>query len=382
MQRRSIYASQKEFPSSPRAPQALTNAATLYNRAGKPEESVRVYGVLLEKYPNASEAPAAAWNAGKLYEAAALWDQAAKFYSVLADRYPKDGKAPDALYNAGLLKEHLGDTQGAIAAYGEYARRHKEREDARKVAFRIGVVLAESGQHEAAARAFADFAKSYASGADTIEALERQGEALIKAGQDRRAEEPLKRAIAIYRKSGPKGGTAANAAAHARYLEGEAIFRDFERVKLASEPKRLKKTLDEKSALLEKAKAAFVDTVTFNDPEWATAALYRIGEGYERFSKALRDAPTPPGLDEANAQVYREELEKVVVVVEEKAIDSYRGGYKKALDLGVYNDFTQRLRQALGRLSDQEFPAENEARARPTPADRGVPLAFQGSVDR
>ena len=345
-----------------------------------------MYGSLIEKYPNAAEAPAAAWNAGKLYEAAALWDQAAKFYATLADRYPKDGKAADALYNAGLLKEHLGDTQGAIAAYGEYARRHKEREDAKKVAFRIGVVLAESGQHEAAARAFADYAKQYPAGPETIDALERQGEALIKAGQDRRAEDPLKRAIATYRKSGANprtgGGVAANAAAHARYLEGEAIFRDFERVQLAKEPRRLKKTLDEKSALLEKAKAAFIDTVTFNDPEWATAALYRIGEGYERFAKALREAPTPPGLDEASAQVYREELEKVVVVVEEKAIDAYKGGYKKALDLGVYNDFTQKLRQALGRLSDQEYPPENEARSRPMTADRGVVINFVGSVDR
>ena len=123
----------------------------------------------------------------------------------------------------------------------------------------------------------------------------------------------------------------------ARYLEGEVIFRDFERLKLASDPKKLKRTLDEKSKLLDQAKQIYVDVVTFGDREWATAALYRIGDAYERFSKALRDAPVPKELNAEEQQVYRDELEKVVVVVEEKAIDAYKGGYQKALQLGVYN---------------------------------------------
>ena len=81
-------------------------------------------------------------------------------------------------------------------------------------------------------------------------------------------------------------------------------------------------------------------------------------------------------------QVYRDELEKVVVVVEEKAIDAYKGGYQKALQLGVYNEFTQKLRAALGRMSDQEFPAENEARARPAAAEPRMNLPFVSAVQR
>jgi len=126
----------------------------------------------------------------------------------------------------------------------------------------------------------------------------------------------------------------------------------------------------------------YIDVVTFGDPEWATAALYRIGDAYERFSKALRDAPVPKELNAEEQQVYRDELEKVVVVVEEKAIDAYKGGYQKALQLGVYNEFTQKLRAALGRMSDQEFPAENEARARPAVAEPRSNLPFVSAVQR
>jgi TolA-binding protein len=369
-----------EFPASARATTALTNAATLYVKAGRPEEAVKLDATLVDKYPSSGEAPAAAWNAGKLYEQAALWDQAARFYQTLADRYPKDGHAADALFNAGLLREHLGHTQAAITAYSQYAQRYRTRDDARQVAFRVGVVYADAGQHEAAARAFGDYALKYPNSAQTIDAFSRQGAEYMAAGQEKKAAGPLKEAVALFRRMNDR--SAAGAAAHARYLEGEMIFRDFERVKLASDPKRLKRTLDEKSQLLDKAKQVYVDVVTFNDPEWATAALFRIGEGYERFSHALRDAPVPKELNADEQQVYRDELEKVVVVVEEKAIDSYKSGYQKALQLGVYNEFTHKLRSALGRMSDQEFPPEAEARSRPSAAEPRLTLPFVSSVQR
>jgi TolA-binding protein len=369
-----------EFPSSPRCTVAYMNAASTFAKGGKPEESVKAYGIVVERYPQTGEAPQAAWSAGRLYEQAALWDQAAKYYGLLAERWPQDKNAADALFNAALLREHLGDTGAAIRNYTQYAQRYKTRDDVKEVAFRVGVVLAQSGQHEAAAKAFQEFATKYPSGAQAIDALSRAGAELMAAGHDKRAGEPLEKAIAFYKRE--KIAAAAGAAAHARYLQGEVLFHEFEHVQLASDPRKLKRTLDEKSALLEKARAAYVDTVTFADPEWATAALYRIGDAYERFAKALRGAPVPGGLNAEEQQVYRDELEKVVVVVEEKAVDAYKSGYSKALELRVYNDFTQKLRGALGRLDDQEFPAEPEARARPAAAERHVEVPFIGSASR
>ena len=206
-------------------------------KAGKPEEAVKLDGVLVDKYPQASEAPAAAWAAGKLYEQAALWDQAARFYQTLADRYPKDTHAADALFNAGLLREHLGDTQAAITAYSQYAQRYKTRDDVRQVAFRVGVVYADAGQHEAAAQARSATTRS------SIRARRRpsrrsraRARSSSPPGRTRGASGPLKEAVALFRRGTDK--SAAPAAAHARYLEGEVIFREFERLKLASDPKQ------------------------------------------------------------------------------------------------------------------------------------------------
>ena len=85
--------------------------------------------------------------------------------------------------------------------------------------------------------------------------------------------------------------------------------------------------LEEKAKLLEEAKEIYLDVVTYQSPEWATAALLRIGQGYEAYAKAMRNAPVPKDLNEDEKQIYRDELEKVIVVIEDKAIDAYKSGY-------------------------------------------------------
>jgi hypothetical protein len=141
------------------------------------------------------------------------------------------------------------------------------------------------------------------------------------------------------------------------------VFHDYERLKIAGKPKQLAKVLEDKAKRLEEAKQVYLDVVTYQSPEWATAALLRIGQGYEAYAKAMRNAPVPKDLNEEEKQVYRDELEKVVVVIEDKALDAYKSGYARALQIGVYNKHTQQIREALSRLAENEYPKEAELRS-------------------
>ena len=114
--------------------------------------------------------------------------------------------------------------------------------------------------------------------------------------------------------------------------------------------------------------------MTFQSPEWATASLLRIGQGYEAYAKAMRNAPVPKDLNEEEKQVYRDELEKVVVVIEDKALDAYKSGYQKALTIGVYNKHTQTIRPALSRLAENEYPKEAEQRLSTRPGEPRIAL--------
>ena len=45
-----------------------------------------------------------------------------------------------------------------------------------------------------------------------------------------------------------------------------------------------------------------------------------------------------------------------VVPIEERSLDAYENGWKKAIDLGIYNQWTAKMREALGRLNAELYP--------------------------
>ena len=124
--------------------------------------------------------------------------------------------------------------------------------------------------------------------------------------------------------------------------------------------KQLSARLKEKAKLLKEAAAVFLDTVSLGVADWSTAALYQIGHTYESFAKSLREAPAPAGLSEADKEAYTSQIETFVVPVEERSLDAYENGWKKAIELGIYNQWTAKMREALGRLNGELYPPMHE----------------------
>ncbi len=358
-----------DYPQSPLAPKALNNAGAVFEKARKQDEAVSAYKTLADKYPSASESPEALFTAARIEENIAYYDKAAALYEQLAQRYPNNPHAADALRSAGVLREGLGQHDRAIKHFGEYSKRFKDKSDAKDVAFQVAVVREDQKDWKQAAQSFGAYARTYPSDARVVEAHAREADASLKAGNENGAKEASAKALAAFKagakkkKDDERGEDAAYYAAEARYIQGELVFRDYEKIKIAGKPKQLAKVLEEKAKKLEEAKKVYLDVVTYQSPEWATASLLRVGQGYEAYAKAMRNAPVPKDLNEEEQQVYRDELEKVVVVIEDKALDAYKSGYARAIQIGVYNKHTQQIREALSRLAENEYPKEAELRA-------------------
>ncbi|WP_428261827.1 tetratricopeptide repeat protein [Haliangium sp.] len=374
----------KEFPNHNLAPQAYMNAGVMYEKAKRPERAASTYLNLASTLPKSKPAAKAAFTAGQVYESVAYFDRAAEAYEVVIDQFPRSSEGPDALFNAGVLRQALGQNERAIGHYQLYAKRYRKRKDAEEVAFRIGVVYEDAGQHDLAARAYRNYMKAYRrGGGHIIEAHVRAGRSELAAGDIRQAAKLFETALKMNRKLKGKARAAAQPwVAEARYYEGELIYRRFERIQLDVKPRRLRRTLDSKTELLGKAIEVYLDVVDIGDPQWATAALYRTGQVYESFAESLRQAPVPNGLGEDEAELYRQELELYVIEVEEQAIELYTTAYQKALDLGVYNQYTRQIREALGRLDSGNYPPAIEARAKVRYGDRPLPPTAVGEVIR
>ncbi len=374
----------KEFKAHKDAPQSMINAADMYVRAKKPERGAEIYLDLAEAYPKSDVADVAAFKAGKLYENVAYFDRAAEAYELVVTRFPKSGDGADALYNAGVLRQALGQHDKAIAHYQLYAKRHKDRKDAVEVQFRIGAVYEEAGDDGRADQAFRAFAKQHKSHRRTIEAHVRAGRTSLRLGQLKRASEELDTALRLYKKekSGSDKLASRTWAAEARYLQGELPYREFEKVSLAVKPSQLDRTLKKKTDLLVKAQAVFFSVIEYQDLRWATAALYRVGQIFELYAESLRNAPTPNDLSEPEADNYRAALDTVVVDIEEKAIYLYSTGYQKAIEMQVYDQYTSKIREALGRLSPDEYPPEREGRASTRIGERGLDGKLVREVNR
>ena len=364
----------KETADAKLASQATMNAGVMYEKAKQPEKAADLYLDLAENYGNTEIGEKAAFSAGQVYERVINYERAAKAYEFAYSKFRTGIRAPDALFNAGVLRQALGQNKEAIAHYREYASKYRDRKDAPDVAFNIGVVYEQSGDDGPAYKAYADYARGYrASGKRAIEAWTRAGRMSFKLGQFKRAKEELVTAQRLWKTSTGKDKQLATPwAAEARYYEGELVFRDYERVSLDVKPNQLEGALKTKSKLLGDAAKVYGSVIEFQDLKWATAALYRMGQVYDGFAEALAvaGAKPPSNVPPDLVQAYQDKINEYVVNIQDKAVELFTAGYQKAIQMQVYDEYTAKIREALGRLAAQKYPPEREARSKQRIGDR------------
>ena len=349
----------KEFPKDTRAAQACVNAEIESQKAGDITTMKSSADLLITEHKDAPEAALGAWTAATQFQGMGLFADAATYHEVLAERFPKSEHAKDAAFNAVLLRTTVGDYDKSIAAGKRYRQQYPAGADADEVAFLMGKAHERERKWKDAADLYRNYVKGTKSADKRVEAYVRLATVLLKANNAKDADDALADAVSI----GKKGGLGADgkyAAAHARYMQGERILTAFEQIEIAGDMKKLAGRLKQKAELLRQAANIFLDCVSMGVAEWSTAALYQIGHTYETFALALRNAPPPSNLADPDKEAYQQQIDSFVVPVEEKSLEAYENGWKKAVELGIFNGWTGKMREALGRLNGELYPPQKE----------------------
>ncbi|HEX6765277.1 MAG TPA: hypothetical protein VF103_07355, partial [Polyangiaceae bacterium] len=281
------------------------------------------------------------------------------YHAVITDTWPKFEHHKDAAFNAVLLRTTVGEHDKAIQSGEMFRRLYPRDELSDEVTFLMGQAHEKAGKNKEAAALYDSYSRSARSVDSQIEALVRL--ATVRKGDERGMATALGTAVHLgtQRKS-QLSERGKYYAAKARYMQGEAVLRQYEAVTIEGDVKQLKTRLKKKSELLKKAAETFLGTAEMGVAEWTTASLYQIGFAYESFSKALLNSPPPSNLGAEEKELYQQSIEEFVIPIEERGLEAYESGWQKAVELGIFNAWTAKMREALGRLNSELYPPLKE----------------------
>ncbi len=351
----------KEFPKDERASKACVNAIIAAKTAGELGIATSAADLALNEHKNTPEAPLAAWTIAESLRSAGLLSDAAAYDERLVREYPKDSHTRDAAFNAVVTRVALGDYGEAVHDAADYMRLFPaQNDDSDEVTFLLGQAHEKAKKWEDAAKVYAGYVLRAKNLDHKVEAWVRLAKMRVELKESKGADEALKQAVTIgtQMKSTLKEGRIW--AAEARYLQGERLVAQYDAITLDVSGAELKKRLDKKKDLLKQAGSTYAECAKMGAGEWTTAALYRIGYVFEGFANALKGAKPPPSASQAEQDAFHEIVDPIAEQFVEKAIDAYETGWKKAIELKIFNRWTAEMRQALSRLNDVEYPPLRE----------------------
>ncbi len=349
----------QEFPKEARSAQAAVNAQVEARRAADLATLGTAAALLVRHHKDRPEAAQGIWIAASTYQEVGLYSESANYHAILADNFPKSEHHKDAAYNAVLLRTTVGEHDKAIASGETFRRLYPRDELSDEVMFLMGKAHEKAGKNKEAEALYDRYSRNARSVDSQIEALVRL--ATVEKGDERGVATALDRAVKLAATNKTRlGDRGKYYGAKARYMQGEAILRQYETVTIDGDVKQLKARLKKKSELLKKAAETFLATAELGVAEWTTASLYQIGFTYESFSKALLNSPPPPSLGPQEKEIYQQSIEEFVVPIEERALEAYESGWQKAIELQIFNSWTAKMRDALGRLNGALYPPLKE----------------------
>jgi TolA-binding protein len=365
-----------------------TGCATSSNQNSSPQpggEVVRLdmEPIKIEATKDADGVHIDAFDAPELFEHAGKalsdkrFDEAIQEYQKLLKSFPESSYVRPTFYNLGLAQIGKKDWPAAIDSFKTLIDRFANHADAKDSMFQLGACYAEQGNWPASAEVFARVLdRKDLNADDRIEAIARRGFAQFNLNDVDTAEKTFRSAMAYKQQIDTEERLSTDFyLAFSQYHLGEIFHQRFRKAPLRLPESQLDKDLDQKATLLLTAQRAYIDTIKFGNPAWASAAGFQVGSLYEELYDSFMNVPVPAELQREARQVYVEELHKKIRILLEKSLRWQRENLLMIERLGVATEWADKSKLAYVKVLKLLDPGVSDVELAPSKAAPPSPSA-------
>jgi TolA-binding protein len=327
---------------------------------GDLEMAVTHFSRLGQAVPNSKIRATAEYDAAAALINLQAWGRASGVLEQFRSDYPDSEFADDISQKLAVTYLSAGKLGQAAAEFERIAEADASDDDVRREAlWKASELYKETGVLSGEKRVLNNILIFYPNPlSESIEARFRLLEIARQTGDNKEVTVRLQEFVRVDATAGGQRSDRSRFLAAKASLElADPVRRRFEVVKL-TQP--LATSLKLKKGLMEDVISAYTDAADYGVAEVTTAATFRLGEVYEKFSADLLNSDRPRDLAADALEQYEILLEEQAFPFEEKAIDLYTANTNRAPD-GVYDEWVRKSFERLARLMPGRFAKEERS---------------------
>ncbi len=172
------------------------------------------------------------------------------------------------------------------------------------------------------------------------------------------------------------GGKASEyAKSRARFLQARILEEEFLAQSVKARPDRIGLVLALKTEKLEKAQDAYQSAIRYGDPKVAVQSLQRLSSLYTHYVQSLRSMPVPDGLTKQDEEMFKGEMDRLAIPLEEKGVETMAQALQNAKKFNLRDGTIADIQRSLSSLNmqaPQEIQLPVEAPQVSLPVPQGV----------
>ena len=145
----------------------------------------------------------------------------------------------------------------------------------------------------------------------------------------------------------------------ARFIQAQILQDEFVRQSVKARIDRIALVLAIKTEKLEKAQKAYQAVISYGHPEYMVKSLEKLSEMYSVYAKHVRTMKLPKDTPEDEKQIFQAEIERLVIPMEEKGVDTLLEALKAAKTAKLIDGSVARIEQKINKMNMTESNVPN-----------------------